>query len=172
MLDRLLLFVRRMRLRAAARVGKRPVVLGPVSVRGKGRIAIGDGVRFEAVQAPIELHAGAGAEIVIESGAIIEAGCSIEAMGSVRIGEGARLGAFSKILDNHFHSLEGDRANRPASSPVVIEALAVLGPRSLVLPGAHVGRAAHVGAGSVVSRRLRAGDDVHGFPLVPRTRNP
>jgi acetyltransferase-like isoleucine patch superfamily enzyme len=172
MLERLLPFAHRMRLRGAARVGKGAVVLGPVSVRGKGRIAIGDGVRFEALQAPIELHAGAGAEIVIESGAIIEAGCSIESMQSVRIGEGVRLGAFSKVMDNQFHALEGDRANRPTSSPIVIEALAVLGPRTLVLPGAYVGRAAHVGAGSVVSRRLRPGDDVHGFPLVPRARKP
>src|SRR4051812_1830454 len=96
--------IRRLRLRAAAAVEGRPSVLGPVRVRGAGRVTIGSGVRFEATVAPIELHAGEGAEIVIGRGAAIEAGCSIEALQSVRIGEGARLGAFVKILDNHFHS--------------------------------------------------------------------
>jgi serine acetyltransferase len=168
----LLSLVRKIRLRAVARMGKRGAVLGPVSVRGEGHIVIGDDVRLEAMQAPIELHAGPGAEIVVERGAVIEAGCSIEAMQSVRIGEGARIGAFSKIMDNHFHALEGDRRNRPASLPVLIEAFAVLGPRSLVLPGASVGRSARVGAGSVVSRRVPGGADVHGFPLLARTRKP
>jgi acetyltransferase-like isoleucine patch superfamily enzyme len=170
MIAPLLALLRRLRLRAGAHVGRRVVVLGPVAIRGRGRVAVGEGVRFEATQAPIELHAGAGAEIVLERGVVLESGASIEAMRSVRIGDGARIGAFAKILDNQFHRLEGDRRERPPSSPVIVEAGATIGPRGIVLPGAHVGRGAHVGAGAVVSRRLPAGADVHGFPLVVRTR--
>ena len=170
MIAALLSAFRRLRLGASARVEGRPVVLGLVCVRGEGRVVVGDGVRFEATQAPIELHAGPDAEIVLERGAVLEAGCSIEAMRSVRVGEGARIGAFAKVLDNQFHSLEGDRARRPPSAPVVVEAGASIGPRAVVLPGAHVGKNARVGAGAVVSRRLPPGADVHGFPLEPRTR--
>jgi acetyltransferase-like isoleucine patch superfamily enzyme len=100
----------------------------------------------------------------------VEAGCSIEALQSVRIGERVRLGAFAKILDNHFHSRLGDRSVRPPSIPVVVEADAVIGPRAVLLPGAHVGRGARIGAGAVVSRRVPPFADVHGIPLVSRAR--
>jgi acetyltransferase-like isoleucine patch superfamily enzyme len=161
---------RELRLRRTAHVGKRPVVLGSVRVRGTGRITIGDEVRLDASQAPIDLHAGPGAEIVVERGVVIEAGCSIEAMESVRIGEGARIGAFTKIMDNHFHPLEGDRTDRPASRAVTVEPGASVGPRAVILPGTHIGRGARVGAGSVVSRRIPDGADVHGFPLQSRRK--
>jgi acetyltransferase-like isoleucine patch superfamily enzyme len=170
MLARLVAALRRLRLRAAAEVTGRAVVLGPVCVRGPGRIVVGDGARFDAKVAPIDLHAGEGAEIVLERGASVESGCSIEALRSVRIGEGARLGAFVKILDNHFHSGVGDRNVRPPSSPVVVEAGAVIGPCAVLLPGAHVGRGARIGAGAVVSRRVPPSADVHGVPLVARAR--
>jgi acetyltransferase-like isoleucine patch superfamily enzyme len=164
--------LRRLRLQLAAAVAGRPLVLGRVQVRGPGRVSIGEGVRFDARVAPIDLHAGKGAEIVLERGVAVEAGCSIEALQSVRIGQGVRLGAFAKILDNHFHSRAGDRNVRPPSIPVVIEANAVIGPRAVLLPGAHIGRGACIGAGAVVSRRVPPFADLHGIPLVPRARRP
>jgi len=168
----LLRALRELRLRMLAEVGKRPILLGRVTVRGKGRVIVGDGVRLEAIQAPIELHAGPGAELRIEHGVVIEGGTSIEAMQSVRIGPNARIGAFVKILDNHFHRAEGEHSEQPASLPVVIDEGASVGPAAVVLPGSRIGRAARVGAGAVVSRRVVQAADVHGFPLVPRTREP
>jgi acetyltransferase-like isoleucine patch superfamily enzyme len=170
MIPSLFAAIRRLRLRAAASVDGRPIVLGAVLVRGAGRVTVGDGVRFEATVAPIELHAGERAEIVLGRGAVVEAGCSIEALRSVRIGEGARLGAFVKILDNHFHSRAGDRNSRPPSAPVIVEENAVIGPHAVLLPGAHIGRGARIGAGAVVSRRVPPFADVHGLPLVARAR--
>ena len=108
-------FLRRSRLRLRAQVGHGAVVLGRVVIRGPGRVVVGDGVRFEAVQAPIDLHTGPGGEIVLGPGAVLESGCSVEALQSVRIGAGARLGAFAKVMDNHFHPVEGDRSRPPAS---------------------------------------------------------
>jgi acetyltransferase-like isoleucine patch superfamily enzyme len=166
----LLALARRLRLRRLAHGGRRAVVLGVVIVRGAGRVTFGDDVRLDALQAAIDLHAGPGAEIVVEKGVVIEAGCSIEAMASVRIGAGARIGPFAKIMDNQFHPLEGDRRQRPASQPVVIGAGATIGPRAVILPGALVGRDARVGAAAVVSRRVPDGAEVHGFPLVTRPR--
>jgi acetyltransferase-like isoleucine patch superfamily enzyme len=157
-------------LRRKARVGSGVVVLGRVRVRNQGRIELGNGVRLEALQAPIDLHAGPGAEIVVEDDVVIESGCSIEATGSIRIGRGTRLGAFSKVIDNHFHQLQGDRGERPVAVPVTIGAGATVGPMAVVLPGAQVGRGARLGAGAVCARRIPDGGDVHGFPLVPRRR--
>jgi maltose O-acetyltransferase len=159
-------------LRRKVRLGERVAVLGEVQVRNHGRIHIGDGVRLEALQAPIDLHAGPGAEIIIEDGVVLESGCSIEALQSVRIGQGARLGSFVKVLDNHRHDVRSDRTQRPPSAAVTVGAHADIGPRSILLPGAQVGARARVGAGTVVSRRIPDGADLHGFPLQPRRRTP
>jgi acetyltransferase-like isoleucine patch superfamily enzyme len=157
-----------LRLRRQVKMGRSVVVLGPVRIRNQGKIKLGDHVRLEALQAPIDLYAGPGAELVIEDDVVIESGCSIEATGSVLVGRGARLGAFSKIIDNHFHQLQGDRNEQPPAVPVIIGAGATLGPMTVVLPGAAVGKGARVGAGAVFARRIPDRAEVHGFPLLPK----
>jgi acetyltransferase-like isoleucine patch superfamily enzyme len=132
-------------------------VEGQVWVPGTGRVRIGDRVRFSARRSAIELRAHPGAEILIGDHAVIEDGVSIEATSLVRIGEHARLGAFCKIMDNHFHRVGQDRFDRPTPVPVVVGAGAIVGPHAVLLPGAEVGIGAVVGAGAVLSFRLAAG---------------
>jgi maltose O-acetyltransferase len=139
----------RLRLLGCAEVGRSPSVAGRIWIHGSGRIRVGDRVRFDAAAAPIELHTGPGAEIVIGHEVQVAGGTSIEAEESVTIGDGCRIDAFSKILDNHFHPLRGNRHVRPASSPVIIEAGATIGRRAIVLPGARVRRGAAVQPGTV-----------------------
>jgi acetyltransferase-like isoleucine patch superfamily enzyme len=131
-------------------------IQGTVWVPGRGRVHIGRGARLRAGRAPIELYAHRDGEIWIEDGAVLEAGSSIESTLSVRIGARARVGAFSKIIDNNFHRTSGDRGERPAAVPITIGADATVGPRAILLPGAAVGTRARVGAGRVVSFRLPA----------------
>jgi maltose O-acetyltransferase len=116
-------------------------------------VCLGERVRLGGGDAPIELHAGPGAEIVIGNDVTIEGGTSIEALASVEIGDRSRIRSFCKILDNHFHLLAGDRQRHPPSAPVVIEPDTVIGSRSIVLPGARVQRGANLRAGSVVRGR-------------------
>jgi acetyltransferase-like isoleucine patch superfamily enzyme len=136
---------------------------GGLDVRGRvwipetGRVRIGRGVRLLGLRAAIELRAHPGGELVIGDGVVIEDGTSIEATGLVRIGAGVRLGAFCKIMDNHFHRTLGDRHDRPKAVPIVIGEGAIVGPRSVVLPGAEVGPGARLGPASVLSFRLPAG---------------
>ena len=140
----------RLQLLGCAEVGRSPSVGGRLWIHGPGRVCVGDRVHFDASSAPIELHAGQGAEIVIGDDVQIAGGTSIEAQSSVTIGEHCRIQAYSKILDNHFHPLRGDRRARPTSAPVIIEAGVTLGQRAIVLPGARVRRGTHVLPGSVV----------------------
>jgi acetyltransferase-like isoleucine patch superfamily enzyme len=133
-------------------------VEGRIWLPGSGKVRIGDGVRLLARRAAIELRAHSGAEIVIADDVLIEDGTSIEATSSVRIGERARIGAFCKIIDNHFHRPgQGDRFERPTPVPVVIGPDALIGPHAVLLPGAEVGAGAAVGAGAVLSFRLAPG---------------
>lgn len=154
--------------RLAETTGQRPEVAGHVWIRGGGRLRLGDRVRFDASAAPIEIHAGPAAEIVIGDGAYIGSGASIEAQQSVHIGAGARLESFCKVIDNHFHPLRGDRHQRPASAPVVIDAGASIGHRAIVLPGTRVRQGATVPPGAVVRGPCRPG----GTPEVPGTETP
>jgi acetyltransferase-like isoleucine patch superfamily enzyme len=145
-------------LRRHASLGKSVRVHGRVWVHGRGRVIVGDEVVLDARDAPIELHAHRGAVITIGRGALIESGTSLEATARIVVGAGAKLRAFSKVMDNNFHPL--DRENRlPPSRPVSIGAMATLGPRAILLPGAWVGPGATVPPGTVVSRRFGASPD-------------
>jgi len=149
-------------------LGSDTVMVGRILLQGPGTVRVGNGVRLDASLAPIVLKAFAGAEIILEDGVEMESGASIEALQSVRIGARSRLGAFSMILDNSFHQLEGDREVAPDSIPVVIEEDVVIGPRAILLPGTHLGRGTRVGPCTVISRRTPAGATVVGHPAVIR----
>jgi acetyltransferase-like isoleucine patch superfamily enzyme len=156
-------------LRRCAHVGRSVRVLGRVWVRGRGRISIGDGVVLDASRYPIELFAlEQSSEIVVGDGVQIGGGTSIEAVASVRIGARSRLGTFTKVMDNHFHSLLGDRHWRPSSDPVRIGEDVDIGVRTILLAGAEIGDRAIVRAGAVITRRapVPPAGTAYGFPAV------
>lgn len=153
-----------MRLLRASFVRRHDGLPAGVWVHGGGSIRLGSGVVFDVSVAPIELHAERTAEIVIGDGVYVAGGTSIEAQRSVRIGARTRIGVFCKILDGHFHALEGDRQERPAPSTVVVEDDVDVGPHCVLLPRAHVGRGSTVRAGTVVSRRYPPGVVLSGIP--------
>ncbi|HMJ53479.1 MAG TPA: acyltransferase [Polyangiaceae bacterium] len=143
-------------------------VRGRLWIHGPGRLEIGDRVVFDAATAPIELHVGPGAVISIGDDVYIGGGTSIEAQEAITIGVRCIIGRFSKIIDNHFHSVAGNRSERPRSVAVVIEDDVKLGPRSILLPGAHVGRGTRVVSGSVITRRVPPHSLASGVPAVLR----
>jgi acetyltransferase-like isoleucine patch superfamily enzyme len=145
-------------------VGAGVSLLGQVRVRGPGLVRIGRGVRLDGRLSGIELVTGPGAELTLGEGVVIDEGVSIEALRSVQIGARCRLGAFCKILDNDFHLVEGVRELTPGSHPVTLEEDVTLGPRVIILPGAHLGRGTRVKPGAVFSHRTRAGAVVVGHP--------
>jgi acetyltransferase-like isoleucine patch superfamily enzyme len=157
----------RWKLRRAARIGEGATARGTIWIHGAGTVTIGRGATLDASYAPIELFAREGAEIVIGDGARIEGGASIEARRSVRVGARSRVGRLCKVMDNHFHRVS-ERDREPPSAPIVIEDDAVLGARSILLPGAHVGRGASVGAATVVARRVPDGAVIAGLPAQVR----
>jgi acetyltransferase-like isoleucine patch superfamily enzyme len=146
----------RLALRQCAEVGLAPVVLGTLWIHGGGTVRLGDRVRFNASSAPIELHTFDGAELCIGDDVCIEGGVSIEAHHSVTIGDGSVLEGYCMITDNHFHAAQGDRHRRPPSTPVVIEAGAIIGRRAIVFPGACVARGAVVRSGTLVRAEARS----------------
>ena len=132
-------------------------VEGEVWLPGPGRVRIGRGVRLVGLRAPIEQRAHEGGAIFVDDGVVLEDGVSIEATRFVHLRAGARVGAFAKIMDNHFHRTTGNRAERPEPRPVVVGAGAIIGPRAVVLPGAELGDGARLGPNTVLSSTRPAG---------------
>jgi len=139
-----------------------------VWVHGGGSIWLGSNIVFDTSIAPIELHVEPTAEIVLGDGVYIAGGTSIEAQRSICIGARTRIGAFSKLLDGHYHVLEGNRHERPPASTVVVEEDVDVGPRCVLLPHAHVGCGSSVLAGTVVSRRFPPRVVLGGIPAAVR----
>lgn len=155
----------RYKLRRCAVVGAHPVVRGRVWIHGGGRIVLGDRVVLDGGNVPIELHVQEGGVLCIGDGVWIDGGASLEAQVAITIGAGCRIGAFAKVIDNHFHPVHGDRRKRPPSTPVVLEEHVTLEPRVIVLPGAYLHQGATVLAGSVVTRSVPPRATVGGIPV-------
>lgn len=139
-----------------------------VWLHGGGTIRLGSRVVLDTSIAPIELHAEPTAEIVLGDDVYVAGGTAIEAQRSVHIGARTRIGVFCKIIDGHFHLLEGDRHERPPPSSVVVEEDVDLGPHCVLLPRAHVGRGSTVRAATVISRRYPPRAIIGGIPAGVR----
>jgi maltose O-acetyltransferase len=137
------------------------------------RVIVGDGASL-GEGCRVHVHAGT---VTIGEGAVLGDHCAIAARAGVLIGERCVLGDEVVItdFDQRFDDVEAPiRLQELVSSPVRIEAGAVLGPRAAILRGVHVGAGAHVGAHSVVTRDVAAGATVEGTPARPpkRARGP
>jgi len=96
-------------------------------------------------------------------------GTVIYAAKSVRIGNYVNIGVNTAIYDTDFHPLDwvSRRDNNLALvtiSPVVIEDDVWIGGNSIILKGVHIGRAAVIGAGSVVTCNIPEGTVWAGNP--------
>ena len=160
----------RVRVRQGRRVELRGrPLLGPgvrFDVAPGARVIVGDGASL-GERCRVHVHAGT---VTIGQGAVLGEHCVIAARAGVFIGELCVLDDEVVItdFDPRFDDVDAPiRLQEPISSPVHIEAAAVLGPRAAILRGVHVGAGAHVGAHSVVTRDVAAGATVEGTPAGP-----
>lgn len=161
----------RRKLKGCTSVGKGVRALGRIWIHGRGVIRLGDRVVLDGRTAGIELHARFCGEIRIGDDVTIDGGTSIEADQTVTLGARTRVGSFCKFIDAHFHGLPGESKFGQPPRPVTVEEDVDIGPRSLLLPGAHVGRSTVVGPGTVLTRRVPAHVVVSGQPVRSRPRH-
>lgn len=159
--------ITRVKLFWLSRVSRRFAVKGRLWVHGFGDVQVGRGTRFDAGRIGIELHAMRGARIVIGENCHFGEAASIEACDLVQIGNRVSVGAWTRILDNSFHTLRGKPDDRPRSKSVIIEDDVTIEPRAIVLPGVRLERGARISEGAVVYRRVPAGAVVWGNPARP-----
>ncbi len=146
-------------LRGVTEVGSRVRTMGAPRIVNYGVMRIGNDVRIASYVVPVELAAGEGGELLIGNGVHINYGVSIGATKSVHIGDRVRIGPYARIVDSDFHDIY-NRALPGQPSPVVISNDVWVGMNAVILPGVHVGRAAVIGTGAVVTK------DVPDFAVV------
>ncbi len=147
-------------------------ILGLLDIEGTGRVRIGHQCR---IYKHVRLETRDAGEIVIGDHVSISPGAVIVAHERVVIGSYAMIGEYCSIRDQD-HRLDPDRPVRSAgyvTSPVVIGEDAWLGRGCAVLKGVTVGPRAVVGANSVVTRDVPAGEVWAGTPAkFLRARHP
>lgn len=116
------------------------------------------------------ISAGENGRISIGEGAGISASC-IWAMERIEIGNHVNIGADCILMDHDAHSLDAMDRRDPGrdkahtvSAPVVIGDDVLLGARCIVLKGVTIGAGSIVGAGSVVTGDIPAGEIWAGNP--------
>lgn len=150
-------------LRSCGMVASSVRVYGHVRCSSQGTIRIGDRTRLFGTVVDIELAAGPRGALSIGRGCSINYGTSIGALNSIMIGDGCYIGQYSIINDSDYHGIE-NRADPPASAPIVLEDRVWLGARVIVLKGVRIGHDTVIGAGSVVLKDIPPRTVAFGHP--------
>lgn len=139
-------------LRSAESMGPRVRLWGTPIISNRGRLRIGNRVRFLSTVATLEIGIAEGGLLEIGDQVLINYGCSLGVTQHVRIGSRVNIGTHVMLIDNAFHHLDPARRDEaPPSQPIVLEDNVWLAARVIVLPGVTIGTNSVVGAGSVVT---------------------
>jgi acetyltransferase-like isoleucine patch superfamily enzyme len=146
-------------------MGPRVRLWGTPIVSNRGRLRIGNRVRFSSTVATLEIGIAEGGLLEIGDQVLINYGCSIGVTRHVSIGNRVNIGTHVMLIDNAFHHLDPARRDEaPPSQPIVLHDNVWLAARVIVLPGVTIGQNSVVGAGSVVTHDVPANVLAAGVP--------
>lgn len=159
-------------LRRATRVGAVRLHGRALVTNWGGDLRFEDGVRLDGGTVRLEFVCFPRARLQVGAGTYINYGSTFSASERVEIGRNCVIGQYAIVMDNDYHDVEDHRA-LGASRPVRVEDDVWLGARVTVLPGAHIGRGAVIGAHSVVRGEIPAYTLAAGAParVIRRLRS-
>lgn len=138
-----------------------PIIYQPVLFSGKGKITIGDRVKFGISGAPsfyngyilINSRNGDSSIEIKDDCWVSNNSALISEGGGIRIGKGTLVGNNVEIYDSDFHNLAPSMrmSGKPEIGKVDIGENVFIGSHVIILKGVSVGRNSVVGAGSVVT---------------------
>jgi galactoside O-acetyltransferase len=143
-------------------VGK-PVVLHPLLLHGKGKIAFGMQVQIGVIASPkfyshysyIEARYE-NSEVSIGNNVAINNNFSAVAFSKITIEDNVLIGVNCSIIDSDAHELEYDkrRAINPISKAVHIKENVFIGSNVTILKGVTIGKNAVIGNGAIVTKDI------------------
>ena len=129
-------------------------------------IPVGDGTELQGLP-KITGSEALFANLVIGAGCMIDINCTFDLEEKITIGDRVALDPEVMLLTStHELASRVHRAGPLVRNPVVIEAGAWLGARSIVLPGVTIGAGAIVNPGAVVNKDVLPHTRVGGIPAV------
>ncbi|GHU74823.1 transferase [Clostridia bacterium] len=159
-----------------ANIGTNFISYGLIFIRGTGSIVIGDNVTINSCREtnPIGgdcktiMHIKEGGSLRIGNGVGIS-NTTLVSTDNITIEDYVLVGGSTKIYDNDFHSIHYQKRISPNDTdirhaPVVIRSGAFIGAHCIILKGVTIGEKSIVGAGSVVTHSIPAGEVWAGNP--------
>ncbi len=158
--------------------GDNLTINGKLRFYGNGKCIIGNNVKINSEPIANPTSGGYMTSLNVYEGAVLKIGnnagishTAITAVKGVEIGDNVLIGSNCMIADTDFHPLDAeirvkDSNNREATktAPIKIEKNVFIGARSIILKGVTIGEGAVVGAGSVVTKDIPAGEIWAGNP--------
>lgn len=153
-----------------------PSVRGMLILVNKGTVAFGAGAAINSSWTKNIIGGDTRSSIIVRPGARLQIGhnfrmsnSAIYCSNNISIGDNVMIGGSCRIWDTDFHPLNPEvRRATPnenfVSKPIHIEDDVFIGGFSIILKGVSIGRGSVVGAGSVVSRNIPAGEIWAGNP--------
>ena len=109
-----------------------------------------------------------GYNVFLGSGVFLNFNCVLLDVLPIHIGDGTQVGPAVQIYAaDHPRDRETRRAGRESGRPVRVGSNVWIGGGAILLPGVTIGDDAIIGAGSVVTRDVGAGETVAGNPARP-----
>jgi len=154
----------------------RLTVNGFLLVYNKGTLTIGPNSRINSHFLKNIIGGDTKSSIIVKKNATLEIGKNFRMSNSaiycaekITIGNNVLIGGSCRIWDTDFHPLDPElRRNNPnegyRTKPIVIGNDVFIGGFSIILKGVSIGDSAIIGAGSVVSRDVPAGEVWAGNP--------
>lgn len=142
-----------------------------IDIAAGGRVSVGRNVMLAE---NVAIYVGPDAELKLGDRCFVGRGTVIVCNEKVEIGEGTQIAHRTTLIDSDHRF---DSADRPVAdqggvySPVIIGKEVWIGAQAIVLKGVTIGDRGVVGAGSVVTRSVNAGEVVVGNPARPRTKS-
>jgi len=154
------------------------VIEGIVMVHNKGTFRIADRAKINSSRFKNIIGGDTRSSFVVKKNALLTIGENFKISNSaiycaekIEIGDNVMIGGSCKIWDSDFHPLNPEsRLANPneeyVTRPIRIHNNVFIGGCSIVLKGVTIGEGAIIGAGSVVSRDVPAGEIWAGNPAV------
>ena len=142
------------------------VVMGTPEIHGTGQIRCGRNLLlYPGLYWETQGHG----TIEIGDDVVMSRGVHVVAHAGVRIGSGSMIGEYTSIRDaNHVRNAQGGmRDGHHSAALITIGTQVWIGRGATILPGVSIGDNATVGANSVVTRNVPAGETVVGAPAAP-----